>query len=137
MGTHNDPDGIVISACSNADVQGLASAASREGVNLKNTQRTFWFRAMAGPEIVGTCAYLVTSAGVARLKGAYVRPTHRKRGIYVALLKACIASARTGGCRIIEGYTSIMALSAMGFQHVGDRDNRTHMTPIWRKVYRD
>ncbi|RTL28019.1 MAG: GNAT family N-acetyltransferase [Rhodocyclaceae bacterium] len=127
---------IEVKPCENADVQRFAGDAKKEGVSLRATGATEWFLAVDGEAVVG-CVALMRVGSAGRLKGAFVPPELRRRGIYRAMLEAVIAHGIEHGYRIFEGNAYHPAapgtLAKLGFEHVGNNGK----VPIYRRVVRE
>jgi GNAT superfamily N-acetyltransferase len=93
-------------------------------------------------EVVGSAAMFVRD-GVASLTGAATRPTHRRRGIQMALLARRVAMALDAGCSLITSETGIEVpgqrnsscnnMIRCGLEIVGTVDNYTRPETRWAR----
>lgn len=75
-----------------AEVQHLAAAAAKDRVSISETQGTQWFVMREDGKIIATGALLRRNA-IARLKGIWVEPGHRHRGVGESVTLQLIAHA--------------------------------------------
>ncbi len=68
------------------DVQHLRSEAAKEGAAITDTRSTRWFAVADGGEVVAV-AGLHVGGTFWRMKGDYVRPSHRGLGLYSKLIQ--------------------------------------------------
>jgi N-acetylglutamate synthase-like GNAT family acetyltransferase len=86
-----------------AVVQPLARRAARDRVSISNTRATRWFAAVQSGAIVGVAGLLKFSTGL-RIKGVWVDPAWRGRGIGDALTARLIAAAEEECAPAIEAF---------------------------------
>ena len=105
----------MIEKCSYTDVAWWREAAARERVALADTRDTLWFR-YGGL----ACAGLLTLQGGVRIKGVYVTPEARGKGVGTALTEFLIELVRSLGLGFVEAYAWNPGFySARGFAVVG------------------
>lgn len=62
------------------DIKHLSAKASKESVSISDTSKTLWFAAYVDNEIVG-CAGIYEALPYHRLKGIWIMPEYRGKGI--------------------------------------------------------
>jgi len=131
------PGSFRVEKCEHQHVVVLASLSSKDRVNLlRPTRNTQWFRCVdvASGETIGAGGLLFLDDGSARIKGLFVHPSWRHRGVADHLNDERIAEATRRGCRVIEGFTNATRWTRRGFERVGQRHNGIG---IWRLIIRD
>lgn len=105
-------------------VRSLASRAAREHVSISPTAATRWFAVQDGELVRGVAGLLALAGGALRIKGVWVEPEQRGRGLGDALVQHLIALARDECASSIEAYAHNPGYYlAQGFRSIGQRPN--------------
>lgn len=89
-----------------------------------------------GGEVVGTAAVRRLEPGIGEIKRMWIRPTHQGKGLGRPLMDACLAEARTLGCRRLRLDSekrleaAVYLYRAYGFLEVPDY-NGNRRAEIW------
>jgi len=95
---------MLIRPCSFNEIKGYASKAAREHVSLKQSDKTVWNVAEEGGRILGIAGLLSLANNGIRIKGVYVVPTVREKGIGTYLTEYLINEAIESGANRVEAY---------------------------------
>ncbi|MCV9960938.1 helix-turn-helix domain-containing GNAT family N-acetyltransferase [Pararhizobium sp. BT-229] len=95
----------------NSDYEALAMQIAADFIRNFKPGREFCWIAEAGGEIAGS-VFLVDAGGTAKLRLLYVEPFARGLGIGRALVRECIAFARSAGYEILTLWTNDVLASA-------------------------
>jgi len=95
---------MLIRPCSFNEIKGYASKAAREHVSLKDGGKTQWYVAENEGKIQGMAGLLPLARNGIRVKGVYVLPTDRKRGIGSQMTEYLMNKAIESGIERIEAY---------------------------------
>jgi N-acetylglutamate synthase-like GNAT family acetyltransferase len=102
-----------------ADIRHCIARAARDHVSLSDTRNTDWFVVREDGAIVGIAGLMAVQSGY-RLKGAWVDPAYRGRGIGLALTEKRIQLAEQRCGSFIE----TLSLHPAFFEARGFRANR-------------
>lgn len=86
------------------EVKQFSSKASKERVSISNTNNTIWFQIYLLDELVGVCA-LYLAKKKCRIKGDWIYPTHRGKGIGEFLTEARLKIIKSFGYKDVEVLT--------------------------------
>lgn len=99
------PPGLTLRRVDFETVAPLAREAARERVAVTNTAATTWLAVYDGARLVGCGGVLVTAGGQkARVKGIYMKPELRGRGVGSVLTQTLLDIARNQGVTVWEAY---------------------------------
>jgi DNA-binding MarR family transcriptional regulator/GNAT superfamily N-acetyltransferase len=96
----------------NGDYEGLAMQIAADFIRNFKPGREFCWIAEAGGEIAGSVFLVDAGGGTAKLRLLYVEPFARGLGIGRALVRECIAFARSAGYEILTLWTNDVLASA-------------------------
>jgi GNAT superfamily N-acetyltransferase len=88
MSSPQNSAALQVETCSFADVKPFASKASRERVKVDNPAGTAYYCVRNGSGSIAGFAALMLRGSAARLKGDFVLPEYRRRGIAKLLMAA-------------------------------------------------
>jgi len=87
-------------------------------------------------DVVGTAGVRLLEPGVGELKRMWIRPAHQGKGLGRPLMDACLAEARSLGCRVLRLDSerrlaaAVHLYRAYGFTEIADY-NANHRAEIW------
>jgi GNAT superfamily N-acetyltransferase len=117
------PEAVTVQRATYADVAPLAPAARREqGADIANLKRPIdWFTCTVDGQLAG-CIGLLRLGKRGRIRGWYVVPAYRGRGLGKMLLAYALRHAVTSGLKLVEMNTKLYPMMLRwGWQDTGIR----------------
>ena len=102
-------------------------AAAKDHVSVSDTKRTTWYRT---PRHEGFCALLEVGRDAVRIKGVYVHPEWRGRGIGSAMTDELLRKAASGPYKVIE----VLAYNPAFYESRGFTRKNQLRNGAWRLV---
>lgn len=109
---------MTVTLVAHADIAPLAKAAARERVALGDTAQTDWYAVHDAGQVVGVGALIRVKLGY-RIKGLFVRPEWRGRGVGRALLEALLARCEAEATSVEVFTYHAPAYESRGFVRYG------------------
>ncbi len=100
-------------------IRPFAGRAAREHVSLADTHRTDWFVAIEHSTVIGVAGLIASGAGL-RIKGVWIEPAHRARGVGTALTQHLVQLAQERCAAFVEALAWHPEFyEARGFTRIG------------------
>lgn len=87
-----------------AEIKKFGSLGKRERVSISDTSNTYWFQIQRDSELVGVCG-LYLAAKKCRIKGDWILPQHRGKGLGEFITKCRLGIAKDMGYTLVEVLT--------------------------------
>lgn len=96
------PPGVHVWVSNFGSVERFAAAAAKERTSIADTPRTSWYVVVKDGVIAGCAGLYTVRPGIARIKGVYIAPSHRKAGLGTLLTEHLLAVARAECVSLVE-----------------------------------